>query len=33
MDVVESMTFKDLLTLSFWEVLANSELIDPVLGS
>lgn len=31
--VVEPMTFKDLPILSFWEVLANSELIDSVLGS
>lgn len=29
--VVESVTCKELLTLSFCELLANSELIDPVL--
>ena len=29
--VVESVTYKDLLTLSFCELLANSELTDPVL--
>lgn len=33
MDGGRSVTLKDLLTLSFWEVLTNSELTDPVLGS